>query len=141
MPFCKDSRCCLNILDYSLLPLLLRFPLTPQSSPCKPYTQASHLLLIVKQFPTFQPLPHLDTSTKALVFIVPWIWTIAKQIKKINNQEMNIQDRSRKLLKAILFCHQKYKKADRLCMKFSSTPIQMCRVASTPIQNHQSLFL
>ena len=139
MPFCKDSRCCLNILDYSLLPLLLLFPLTTQSSPCKPYPQASHLLLIVKQFPTFQLLHPLDTSTKALVCILPWIWTIAKQIKKINNQEMNIQDRSRELLKAI-FVTKNIKKQTGSAWNFLQPQYKYAELPQPLFQNHQSLF-
>lgn len=43
------------------------------------------------------------------------------------------KDRSIELLKAIVFCHQKNsKKVDRLGIKFSSDPIQLCRGGSAP---------
>ena len=44
--------------------------------------------------------------------------------------------RSRELLKAI-FCHQKNKKADRLCMKFSSTPDTTVRRCKYPLFQNQ----
>ena len=47
--------------------------------------------------------------------------TILKQKHYKNNLRQEF-------LKAMLFCHQKYnKKADRLCMKFSSTQIEVGR--------------
>ena len=43
------------------------------------------------------------------------------------------KDRSIELVKAIVFCHQKNsKKVDRLGIKFSSDPIQLCRGGSAP---------
>lgn len=43
------------------------------------------------------------------------------------------KDISIELLKAIVFCHQKNsKRVDRICIKFSSKPIQLWRGGSTP---------
>ena len=105
----------------------------PPSPQDKPSTQVSHLHpsppLLARQN-TFHTLPRpLHTSRHSKSLSVYLFLYFKPQLSKSKEFIYQIQkERVKGLLKAILFCHQNNKKADRF-MKFSSilsTDVQRC---------------